>query len=131
MADQPVRPRVLRRKIRLADRSLHILLAEDNKVNQLVACGILKMAGHSVEVAQDGTEVSPMLAAKAFDVVLMDVQMPKMDGFQATAAIRTTISIWATRCGARGNSTRQWRVSAPPWRAIPPMRKPPRCSVLR
>jgi CheY-like chemotaxis protein/HPt (histidine-containing phosphotransfer) domain-containing protein len=69
-------------------RSLHILLAEDNKVNQMVACGILRMAGHSVEVAQDGTEVSPMMANKSFDVVLMDVQMPEMDGFQATAAIR-------------------------------------------
>ena len=82
------RPRVLRGQIPWASRSLHILLVEDNRVNQLVACGILKVAGHTVEVAQDGTEVSPMLAAKAFDVVLMDVQMPKMDGFQATAAIR-------------------------------------------
>jgi len=71
-----------------AGRSLHILLAEDNKVNQLVACGILEKSGHTVAVARDGTEVCPMLAAKSFDVVLMDVQMPGMDGFQATAAIR-------------------------------------------
>ena len=76
------------RKISRAGRSLHILLAEDNRVNQLVACGILKMAGHTVEVAQDGAEVSPMLAAKSFDAVLMDIQMPGMDGFEATAAIR-------------------------------------------
>ena len=82
------RPRALRQEIRPSSRSLHILLAEDNKVNQLVACGILERAGHTVEVVQDGTEVSPMLAAKAFDVVLMDVQMPEMDGFQATSAIR-------------------------------------------
>jgi CheY-like chemotaxis protein/anti-sigma regulatory factor (Ser/Thr protein kinase) len=72
----------------VAGRSLHILLAEDNKVNQLVACGILERAGHTVEVAQDGAEVSPMLAAKSFDLVLMDIQMPGMDGFEATAAIR-------------------------------------------
>ncbi len=69
-------------------RSLHILLAEDNEVNRMVACGLLEFAGHTVEVAQDGTEVSAMLAARPFDAVLMDVQMPKMDGFQATATIR-------------------------------------------
>ncbi len=71
-----------------AARSLHILLAEDNKVNQLVACGILEKAGHTVEVARDGTEVLPMLSARLFDVVLMDIQMPRMDGFETTAAIR-------------------------------------------
>ena len=81
-------PKLFRAEIPPVGRSLHILLAEDNKVNQMVACGILELAGHTVEVAQDGTEVSPMLAAKHFDVVLMDVQMPQMDGFQATAAIR-------------------------------------------
>jgi signal transduction histidine kinase/CheY-like chemotaxis protein len=71
-----------------AGRKLHILLAEDNEINQLVACGILEKAGHTVKVAQNGTEVVPMLGAESFDVVLMDIQMPEMDGFQATAAIR-------------------------------------------
>jgi two-component system sensor histidine kinase/response regulator len=69
-------------------RSLHILLAEDNEVNQLVACGILELAGHTVKVANNGLEVAPLLAAHSFDVVLMDIQMPAMDGFQATAALR-------------------------------------------
>jgi signal transduction histidine kinase/DNA-binding response OmpR family regulator len=71
-------------------QSLHILLAEDNKINQLVACGILKQAGHTVEVVQSGSEVMSRLASADFDVVLMDIQMPGMDGFQATAAIRET-----------------------------------------
>jgi CheY-like chemotaxis protein/HPt (histidine-containing phosphotransfer) domain-containing protein len=69
-------------------RTLHILVAEDNAINQLVVRGILVQAGHSVEVVQNGAEVAPMLAAHPFDVVLMDIQMPLMDGFQATAAIR-------------------------------------------
>jgi CheY-like chemotaxis protein len=70
--------------------SLRILLAEDNGVNQLVACGLLEQAGHTVQVAQNGAQVGPMLAAHPFDVVLMDIQMPVMDGFEATAAIRKT-----------------------------------------
>jgi signal transduction histidine kinase/CheY-like chemotaxis protein len=69
-------------------RRLHILLAEDNRVNQLVACGILERAGHTVELATTGAHVSPMLAASSFDLVLMDIQMPEMAGFEATAAIR-------------------------------------------
>ena len=69
-------------------RSLHILLAEDNAVNEKVACAILKKAGHTVEVARDGRQAVRLMAAGSFDVVLMDVQMPEMDGFEATAAIR-------------------------------------------
>jgi signal transduction histidine kinase/CheY-like chemotaxis protein/HPt (histidine-containing phosphotransfer) domain-containing protein len=69
-------------------RKLHILLAEDDKVNQMVACGILQKSGHTVQVANNGAEVGPLLDGHDFDVVLMDIQMPVMDGFQATAAIR-------------------------------------------
>jgi signal transduction histidine kinase/DNA-binding response OmpR family regulator len=78
-------PRTLRGPL---PRNLRILLAEDNAVNQMVACGILEHIGHTVEIAQNGSEVLPMLAAGDFDLVLMDIQMPVMDGFQATAAIR-------------------------------------------
>jgi signal transduction histidine kinase/DNA-binding response OmpR family regulator len=76
------------RRFGAAGRSLHILLAEDNEINQLVACGILEQWGHKVEVARNGAEVMPLLSAHPVDIVLMDVQMPEMDGFQATAAIR-------------------------------------------
>jgi signal transduction histidine kinase/DNA-binding response OmpR family regulator len=75
-------------KVCAAGRTLHILLAEDNEINQLVACGILEQWGHKVEVAQNGAEVMPLLSAHSFDIVLMDIQMPEMDGFQATTAIR-------------------------------------------
>jgi two-component system sensor histidine kinase/response regulator len=69
-------------------QGLHILLAEDNVANQRVACGILKKAGHNVVVAETGKYAVRLLDEQSFDVILMDVQMPEMDGFEATAAIR-------------------------------------------
>ncbi|MBL9140820.1 MAG: response regulator [Phycisphaerae bacterium] len=69
-------------------RPLRILLAEDNPVNQRVAIRTLERRGHSVAVANDGREAIAAMKAETFDVVLMDVQMPTMDGFEATAAIR-------------------------------------------
>src|ERR1039457_6468211 len=54
----------------------------------LVARGILEQVGHTVEIAQNGREVMPLLASKSFDAILMDIQMPEMVGFEATAAIR-------------------------------------------
>jgi CheY-like chemotaxis protein len=67
---------------------LRILLAEDNLINQKVAVGILEAVGHQVAVVHSGKEAVAALERQPFDVVLMDVQMPEMDGFQATAAIR-------------------------------------------
>jgi signal transduction histidine kinase/CheY-like chemotaxis protein len=67
---------------------LRILLAEDNVVNQRVAAGLLKKRGHEVIVANDGVEALAALEGGLFDLILMDVQMPRMGGFEATGEIR-------------------------------------------
>jgi signal transduction histidine kinase/CheY-like chemotaxis protein len=72
----------------LAPRSLQILLAEDNAVNQLVTVGILGKRGHVVRIAANGQAAVEAFRAERFDVILMDVQMPVMGGYEATAAIR-------------------------------------------
>lgn len=69
-------------------RSFDILLAEDNQVNQKLAVKILQKYQHVVTVANNGQEAFDAIKAKRFDVVLMDVQMPIMGGFEATAKIR-------------------------------------------
>ena len=76
---------------RMEDRSLpplRILLAEDNPVNQQLAMRLLQKRGHQVVVAENGRKALEALVNGNFDLVLMDVQMPEMDGFEATAAIR-------------------------------------------
>ena len=69
-------------------RKLRVLLAEDNAVNQKIATRVLEKHGHHVTVAADGRLALAALDRATFDVVLMDVQMPEMDGFESTAAIR-------------------------------------------
>jgi PAS domain S-box-containing protein len=71
-----------------AAHRLRILVAEDNVVNQKLAALLLKHEGHDVTVVGDGNAAVRAVAQDSFDVVLMDLQMPQMDGFEATAAIR-------------------------------------------
>ena len=69
-------------------RNLRVLLAEDNPVNQKLVVHLLQRRGHTVSIANNGQEALQIAQQDTSDVVLMDVQMPEMDGFQATAAIR-------------------------------------------
>jgi len=69
-------------------RAMRILVVEDNAVNLLLAERLLAKQGHSIRTAADGFEALAILKEETFDAVLMDLQMPRMDGFQTTAAIR-------------------------------------------
>jgi signal transduction histidine kinase/NO-binding membrane sensor protein with MHYT domain/DNA-binding response OmpR family regulator/HPt (histidine-containing phosphotransfer) domain-containing protein len=69
-------------------RPLHILLAEDNKINQKYAVAILEKAGHSIDVVENGLQAVDAVRRQVYDVVLMDVQMPELDGIGATREIR-------------------------------------------
>jgi CheY-like chemotaxis protein len=71
-----------------SSRQRRVLLAEDNMINQRVVVGLLTRRGHEVVVANNGREAIAALDAGTFDLVLMDVQMPEMGGFEATAEIR-------------------------------------------
>ncbi len=67
---------------------LRVLVAEDNPVNQSLILSVLRKEGHEVRLAANGRQVLEAVQSASFDLILMDVQMPEMDGFEATAAIR-------------------------------------------
>jgi signal transduction histidine kinase/DNA-binding response OmpR family regulator/HPt (histidine-containing phosphotransfer) domain-containing protein len=79
---------VTRHTIAESRRSMRVLLAEDNPVNQQVAVAMLVKRGHEVHVSSNGREAVEAVQQRDYDVVLMDIQMPEMDGFEATHAIR-------------------------------------------
>ena len=89
-APVPARPPAARRRggVGSGDAPCRMLVAEDNVVNQLVVEGMLARLGVAADLARHGREALSMLEASSYDLVLMDCQMPELDGYEATAAIR-------------------------------------------
>jgi two-component system, sensor histidine kinase and response regulator len=75
-------------KARDPEEFLSVLVAEDNRVNQSLVKRLLEKRGHRVVVVTNGREMLEALKKENYDVVLMDIHMPEMDGFETTAAIR-------------------------------------------
>jgi CheY-like chemotaxis protein len=88
---------ITRHSLREGQRKLLILLAEDNAVNRMLAARLIEKRGHIVTAVSSGREALAALEKENFDIVLMDVQMPEMDGFEATAEIRKREKITGKR----------------------------------
>jgi signal transduction histidine kinase/CheY-like chemotaxis protein len=84
---------VFKKQSTFENMSLRVLVVDDNVVNQKVASGLLRKIGCETQVATDGRAAVELVSRQPFDLVLMDCQMPDMDGFQATRAIRRTSNI--------------------------------------
>ncbi len=71
-------------------RTLNFLLAEDNIFNQMIIITKIKQIGHKIDLAKNGKEAVEMFNLKTYDIILMDLMMPIMDGFEATSIIRNS-----------------------------------------
>ena len=126
-------PAVGRAGVRTASRLAgHVLVVEDNAINQLVAVGILRRLGYRADVAANGCEALAALDRTDYDAILMDCQMPEMDGFTATAEIRRregpgrhtpVIAMTAGASGRRPRALPGRRDGRLPGQARPPGRR--------
>ncbi len=88
MGGRQLRQKAQRRPVANSHTALHILLADDMEINQLVASRMLRGMGHSVHIVSNGLQAAAALENGDFDLVFMDIQMPELDGMEATAKIR-------------------------------------------
>ncbi len=99
----------------LTNRSIHILLVEDNFINQTVASHILKNLGCTVVAVENGRLALEVIKDNAFDLILMDIQMPEMDGFETTLAIRE----WESQLKGKQTVNKADLADHPPEQRIP------------